>query len=162
MASSSSHRRGRLFGIKRKNLGEISRDFTQRHPLSQLWVWPEKITHCNWEQHDFFLHVSLARVNVAVLLATRSEYNNHTVVSIAVVEFITGNPIWARFLFWRIVLNCKPHVVVYYDILWLFSLCSSYCITFFWVRRRAFNDCRSAPSQSYGILYAIVTACQWY
>ena len=159
MASSSSHRRGRLFGIKRKNLGEISRDFTQRHPLSQLWVCPDKITHCNWEQHDFFFACLIGKSERGSLTGNKIRIQQPYCCVYSGCWIYHGQPYLGKISILTNSLKLQPARGC---LLWQFSLCSSYCITFFWVRRRAFNDCRSAPSHNYGILYLIVTACQWY
>lgn len=60
MASSSSHRRGRLFGIQKwKNLGGFHVTLHNDTHCRRLGYALSKITHCNWErlENESFLHV---------------------------------------------------------------------------------------------------------
>ena len=78
MASRSSHRRGRLFGIQKwKNLGGFHVTLQNDTHCRRFGYALRKITHCNWErlENESFLHVYLANVKVST-------------------GTITGNKIW--------------------------------------------------------------------
>lgn len=166
MASSSSHRGGRLFWDPKCGRTWVGFHVTTHNDAycRRFGYALRKITHCNWErlENESFLHVYiLANVKVALLLATKFECNNHTVVSI-----VSG----------ALICYCEPYLgkmPVLTDslklqptrgcLLWQFSLCSSYCIPFFfWERRGAFDEYRLYMSKSwYTVCYSSNLSMMW-